>query len=235
MNRIEDWDSLVINRRKPYTYRAFHQGTMYRICLHRFEECDEHEAFYHPHPWPGAFKILKGSYKMQIGYSKDRFSKPDEVTTIILNEGSSYEMLNPLTWHRIIPLGKECYTVMVNDAPWSPDVAHTDVRTTKGKDLAKMSTYELNEHFNAFRELLKPHDHRYLSMAVNKPTANNSSGFTLLELIVAIASALLVLYVLNALGVFKLIGWIIKVIIYTILAIFVGFVARRWWIAKQKP
>ena len=54
-----NWKSLVINRRKPFTYRAFYQLGDIRICLHRFEECDEHEAFYHPHPWPGALKCLK--------------------------------------------------------------------------------------------------------------------------------------------------------------------------------
>ena len=40
----EPWDTLVINRRKPHTYRAFHifkTGPFngIRVCLHRFEAC----------------------------------------------------------------------------------------------------------------------------------------------------------------------------------------------------
>jgi len=57
---LDEWGSLVINRRKPHTYRVFRQFGEYRVCLHRFESCSEEEAFPHPHPWPGAFLLLKG-------------------------------------------------------------------------------------------------------------------------------------------------------------------------------
>ncbi len=56
-----EWGSLVINRRKPFTYRAFTTWRGYRVCLHRFESCDEEEAVLHPHAWPGAFAIVQGS------------------------------------------------------------------------------------------------------------------------------------------------------------------------------
>lgn len=149
------WDSIVINRRKPYTYRAFYQNGPYRICLHRFESCDEEEAFYHPHPWPGAFKVLEGGYKMRLGRAPGRIQAPLPVCTIILNEGSSYEITDPLTFHTVEPVGKECFTVMVNGEPWAEDVRHKDVRTTKGKILDKMTTDELKAHLNKFRELLR--------------------------------------------------------------------------------
>lgn len=150
----EDWDSLVINRRKPYTYRAFYQSGNYRICLHRFETCDEAEAFLHPHPWPGAFRILQGGYKMGVGRSKDRESSPSKVAEFVMNKGSAYLIDDPLTWHAITPIG-ECYTIMVNGAPWARDYAHNQVRTTKGKDLERMTPEQLQAHFDTFKPLLE--------------------------------------------------------------------------------
>jgi hypothetical protein len=151
------WDSLIVNRRKPYTYRVF--ATLpngLRVCLHKFDPCHTHEAFSHPHPWPGAFVILQGKYKMNVGYSCNgrEDSNPADVTTLILNRHSSYEIVNPLTWHSVIPL-ETTYTVMVNDAAWDTETfAHKDVRTTKGKDLDKMPEEELIEHLNVFKQLV---------------------------------------------------------------------------------
>lgn len=152
----EEWDSLIVNRRKPYTYRVFAtlpNGS--RICLHKFDPCHTHEAFDHPHPWPGAFVILQGSYKMSVGYScggrEDK--NPVNVATFILNKHSCYEIIDPLTWHSVVPL-ESTYTVMINDTPWSADYAHTAVRTTKGKDLDKMPEPELLEHLAIFKKLV---------------------------------------------------------------------------------
>lgn len=152
----EAWDSLVINRRKPYTYRVFTTlPNGLRLCLHKFEVCDTHEAFAHPHPWPAAFMILSGQYKLKLGRSLDRKdSNPVDVATMIMSQYSSYEMLDPLTWHSVIPL-TTTYTVMINGTPWSQEFAHQDVRTTKGKDLQKMSEDELKKHLNMFREFLQ--------------------------------------------------------------------------------
>ena len=64
------WDSLIVNRRKPYTYRVFTTlPNGLRLCLHKFDPCHTHEAFSHPHPWAGAFAVLQGKYKMTVGYS----------------------------------------------------------------------------------------------------------------------------------------------------------------------
>ncbi len=158
MDRPNEWSSLIVNRRKPWTYRAFttfeHEGRKLRICLHRFETCDEQESFLHPHPWPGAFWILRGSYIMNVGFSSDRLSKPVPVTKIILAAGSKYAITNPMTWHSVTPL-EECYTQMVNGDPWDKQVvAHTEIRTTKGKDLDSMSDEDLSAHFTEFRGLI---------------------------------------------------------------------------------
>lgn len=159
MDRKSEWSSLIVNRRKPWTYRAFtnftHEGENFRLCLHRFEICDEEESFLHPHPWPGAFCILQGSYVMNVGCSIDRHSKPNSVAKLRLAAGSNYAITNPLTWHSVTPL-QECYTVMVNGKPWNTEtVAHTEIRTTKGKDLDSMSEEGLSAHFAAFRKLIE--------------------------------------------------------------------------------
>ena len=154
------WDSLLINRRKPYTYRVFtflKNGD--RICLHKFDPCDDREAFKHPHPWPGAFILLEGSYRMNEWLSKDRDDKnPVHVSEHILERFSQYSITNPLTWHNVIPLST-AYTIMINSPPWPPDVAHTEVRTTAGKDLDKMSQPDLVAHLAHFNHLV----HQYLS------------------------------------------------------------------------
>lgn len=148
------WSSLIINRRKPYTYRIFRQFGDLRLCLHKFDICDEHEAFRHPHPWPGAFRVLDGEYKMGLWLSKDRFdNEPTKVAETILRTGSSYEITNPLTWHSVVPL-HETYTIMINSTPWNSETAHTSVRTTKGKDLDSLSETELKEQLKKFNNLL---------------------------------------------------------------------------------
>lgn len=158
LDNREAWDSLIVNRRKPFTYRVFTTlPNELRLCLHKFDPCHTHEAFSHPHPWPGAFVILQGSYKMNVGYScmgrKD--NHPAEVLSLILKKYSCYEIIDPLTWHSVIPL-ETTYTVMVNDVPWEPETqAHTSIRTTKGKDLDKMPEDELLQHLELFKHLVE--------------------------------------------------------------------------------
>jgi hypothetical protein len=155
LTQREKWDSLIVNRRKPYTYRVHTQlASGLRCCLHKFDPCHDHEAFAHPHPWEGAFIVLEGGYKMWVGHSQDRVTSPDSVMTLVLRKHSEYEIVNPLTWHSVIPL-MTTYTVMVNGMPWTPEVAHQDVRTTKGKDLEKMPEDELRDHLRKFEGLVR--------------------------------------------------------------------------------
>jgi hypothetical protein len=163
------WDSLIINKRKPYTYRLFTyldtnykpttvDKAKYRICLHKFDSCTTEEAFYHPHPWPAAFIILAGSYDMQIGFTSDRESTAiNEVTKLKLNEGCKYEIVNCLTWHKINPL-ELTYTVMINSNPWPNEVAHTAVRRTAGKDLDKLGVTQLQCQLAVFKILLRSYN-----------------------------------------------------------------------------
>jgi hypothetical protein len=90
---------------------------------------------------------------MKIGTAKDRFSIPEHFEEMYLTQGSAYSITSPLTFHSVTPLGT-CYTIMLNSVPFPDDVAHTKTRTTKGKDLQKMSKTELTDHLLDFIELL---------------------------------------------------------------------------------
>lgn len=150
------WDSLIVNRRKPHTYRVFTtlpDGN--RICLHRFNPCDTHEAFQHPHPWPGAFMVMEGAYKMTVKLAKDRQDhNPAPVMNVILRKWSGYEITEPMTFHGVIPLAVT-HTVMINAEPWPADVAHEAVRRTGGKDLDRMPEEELLAHLELFQRLVE--------------------------------------------------------------------------------
>ena len=92
---------------------------------------------------------------MKVGKSKDLKSDPEDVASFYMGPLSGYEITSPLTWHSVIPLATT-YTVMINGPAWSPEVAHSKVRTTKGKDLGKLSLEELGEHLQIFKRLIYP-------------------------------------------------------------------------------
>ena len=149
--RPEGWDSLIINRRKPFTYRVFQNFDGLRVCLHKFDPCEPDDEFPHPHPWPGAFLLLKGEYVHHVGGSPDLTTPPEFYFREITRPYSMYEIINPHTWHRVQPL-KETWTVMVNGEPW--EAQHKETRTTKGKDLQKMTPEDLKAHLDKFTGLL---------------------------------------------------------------------------------
>lgn len=151
---VDNWDSLVIDRRKPHTYRMFRKFGEYRVCLHRFEPCKAEEAFPHPHPWSGAFLLLDGEYIHTVGGSSDLESDPQYYLRELVRPDSIYEITNPLTWHKVQPL-KRTYTIMVNGDPW--EESHNETRTTKGKDLIKMSPDEKLRELQTFNGKLSRH------------------------------------------------------------------------------
>jgi len=151
----DEWGSLLINRRKPHTYRIFRNFGEYRACLHVFDPCDPEDAFAHPHPWAGAFLTLKGEIVHTLGHSPDLKSKPVFQPPEILTPGSMYEIIDKQTWHKVQPT-QRTHTVMINGLPWE---GHIETRTTKGKDLLEippelMATMKL-EHKELIGEYLK--------------------------------------------------------------------------------
>lgn len=93
------WSSIVINKRKPHTFRSFLQHEDSRICLHRFEPCEPDDALAHPHPWSSSMLILAGTYGMSVARSADLVSnETSPVINATLSAGSVY------TW-MIVTLG----------------------------------------------------------------------------------------------------------------------------------
>ena len=149
------WESIVINRRKPHTYRAFIQFEASRICLHRFDACDRDDSFSHPHPWPSSMLILSGKYEMAVGRTPDLLSsEPSSVIFVTLSAGSVYHMLDQHTWHKVIPR-TQCYSLMVNGPRWVN--AHQQAPSTKGKRLEPMGSGDLVQHLAQCRQLLTAH------------------------------------------------------------------------------
>lgn len=67
---------------------------------------------YHPHPWQSAIKLINGSYEMGIGHSETD-ETPVTDCKIILNQGSSYEMLEENACHYVSPKSEFVYSLMV--------------------------------------------------------------------------------------------------------------------------
>lgn len=146
------WGSIVIDKRKPHTYRAFIQTGEDRICLHRFEACEAKDSFAHPHPWPSSMLVLSGTYDMAVAHTADlQSSEPSPVIDVTLSSGSIYHMLDRHTWHQVIPR-TECYSLMVNGPRWSD--AHRRAPSTSGKGLQPMSDELLRSHLAACGKLL---------------------------------------------------------------------------------
>lgn len=108
------WQSLDIDYHPPKVERVWRPilGNTHRIYLHRMHACSEEEAFKHTHPWPAAMKIVSGKYAMSMFYGAG-LDPEHKIGTVVLAEGSSYEMLNPDGWHAVWPLTPVTLSVMI--------------------------------------------------------------------------------------------------------------------------
>src|SRR5690348_11598928 len=97
------WNSVYVDYHKPYVERLWTQVDSVRVYLHRIHPCTRDEALFHPHPWPSAMRILQGKYEMAVGYGKG-MNPPPKAATLVLETGSSYEMIDPDGWHYVRPL-----------------------------------------------------------------------------------------------------------------------------------
>ncbi len=139
---IDRWKSKYIDYEHPYVERLWIDFCGYRLSLHAIHPCTRDEAFYHPHPWPSAIKILRGSYEMGIGYGT---SEPPLAGLIILKEGSTYEMTDPLGWHYVRPLAGITYTFMITGVPYEKSEAEKSSKPLSPLDPARKE--ELIEFF----------------------------------------------------------------------------------------
>lgn len=121
----ERWQTLDITYEKPRVERVWTQWGEYRLNLHRIHPCDAGQAFFHPHPWPSAMRILSGCYEMAIGYGSG-LETPPEAARLILTSESCYEMNNPDAWHYVRPLAGPVISFMVTGAPWNRNMPKSD-------------------------------------------------------------------------------------------------------------
>ena len=170
------WESLVINKRKPHTYRAWSWLSRYdlltdiqhshRVCLHRFEPCEAEEAFSHPHGWPAEFLVLSGRYLETVwrGHNES-CTDARPVSETLHVAGTWHKIDNEHTWHKIQPL-TTTFTLMINGPAYSNPLGA--VRTTAGKDLDKMSREELGVHLSWCNLLMSMHSDNWSHSGTRK-------------------------------------------------------------------
>ncbi|MEK7138284.1 MAG: hypothetical protein AAB787_02120 [Patescibacteria group bacterium] len=113
------WTGVDVDYHPPRVERLWRQLGDIRVYLHRIHYCDPGEALFHPHPWPSAMKVLKGQYKMAVGYGGGD-TPPPVAARLLLGPGSEYEMTNQDAWHYVRPTeeGGTVLTLMVTGLPW---------------------------------------------------------------------------------------------------------------------
>ena len=142
------WNSVFVDYHPPFVERLWCQWNEYRIYLHRIHPCLPNEALFHPHPWPSAMKILSGKYEMAIGFGSGEIPPP-VASTIILVEGTTYEMVHPDSWHYVRPLGEPAMSLMVAGRPWNR------LSPGSGTKLQPLSEEQKARLFNFFRQIYK--------------------------------------------------------------------------------
>lgn len=142
------WQGLFVDYHAPFVERLWTQAEENRISLHKIYPCENGEALFHPHPWPQACKILKGSYEMSVGYGEDHSSPPPYAVTLVMAEGATYEMIDPNGWHYVRPLGEPTLSIMVTGKPWS-----VEKKTDKNVELKPLSENQRTTLFNEFRKI----------------------------------------------------------------------------------
>ncbi|AYV84978.1 MAG: hypothetical protein Satyrvirus1_64 [Satyrvirus sp.] len=142
------WNSLCIDYEKPFINRLWIQHGDYRIYLHKIHKCTMEESFLHPHHWPNAMKIVKGSYAQYMG--KNSGNLPPAKESLVYNiqhEGSFYEMVDIDKWHKIVPISDHVMSLMVTGKFW-----HRWTRPIN-KILKPLNEFEKDEIFNFFERI----------------------------------------------------------------------------------
>lgn len=151
LTSLDGWSSKFIDYHPPFVERMFRDHEGMRVSLHRIHPCDpatEQEdpskALYHPHPWPGAFRVW-GAYEMGMGRLSPEeaaagVERPPITMTLWTAPGTLYEMVDPLGWHYVRPLGNvPCVSVMVTGQPWAE---HQNANRTGNKPLRQLTKSE---------------------------------------------------------------------------------------------
>lgn len=110
----KEWNSLDVDYDPPRVERLWRQLGDTRVYIHMIHPCTE--ALYHPHPWPSAIKILRGSYEMGVGYGPG-LAPPPMACKITLAAGSYYEMTDINGWHYVRP-SELVLSLMITGPKW---------------------------------------------------------------------------------------------------------------------
>jgi hypothetical protein len=122
LSQEEAWHTLYIDYHPPIVERLFQDifvnEQKYRVFLHRIHPCAPGEDLFHPHPWESAMRILRGRYEMEIGFGAGQ-TTPPVLGKVILSTGDEYELTHPDAWHRVRPLERPVYSLMVAGTRWN--------------------------------------------------------------------------------------------------------------------
>lgn len=132
------WSSKLIDYTPPVVWRLYRDvdidGVGHRVMLHRIFPCER--AFYHPHPWPSAIRVLPvpgSTYEMAVGSTLLDGSPTPYAAVIRACSGLEYAMTDPSGRHYVKVIGEPSQSVMVTgpvweDAPKAPRTANYPFR-----------------------------------------------------------------------------------------------------------
>lgn len=123
----EGWRSKCIDYTPPVVHRIYRDIVIddvgYRIYLHRIFSCKR--AFFHPHPWPSAVRVIgasagtRSTYEMGVGFSSnERHDPPPHAAVMFVSDGFKYVMDHPDAWHYVKILGAPSVSLMVSGPVW---------------------------------------------------------------------------------------------------------------------
>lgn len=114
LDDVDGWEQ-AFSFGKPHRCTRFVRGPIY---LHHFDRVPDN-VVWHPHSWPMAAQIFKGSYEMSLGHgTKEDQSDLAEVCRYTVREGERYKMESPFGWHKIDLVEDEVWSLMVTGRRW---------------------------------------------------------------------------------------------------------------------
>lgn len=143
------WNSLFIDYHAPIVERLWTDVGSLRVSLHRIHSCKIEEALYHKHPWPSAMRVVEGKYEMGVSHKVGDQAPVELAATLILPEGSAYEMTDPYGWHYVRPLSKTTLSLMVTGPPWMPGSTKSNLQLGLLTDLQRSKLFaDFMKHFH---------------------------------------------------------------------------------------
>jgi hypothetical protein len=151
------WSSLNINYHRPFVERLWLpmkvDDQSVRVNLHLIQPCNPQDVLFHPHPWPAAMRILRGTYEMGVGVGK--YGAPDVSMRIVGQRGTAYEMTDPNAWHYVRPLDmSNVLSLMVTGTPWPEEIVQSNPSPPKGR-LGELREDRVTHILNLFKLFYK--------------------------------------------------------------------------------